>query len=349
MLLMTVRRWSRITVSLLLFSLLTWPAASSAQKSQVPSFSGQATVVSATVLNLPPIVIADTGPLPSSGGAIEASLLETGPLDLGGVGSFQASVLHATTIGQGDRSRSEASVADLNLAIAGNTVSANFLSSRALAGCSTSGPFTSGDSAIAALTINGQQIVVSGSPNQTVALPNGTGSVTINEQIQPSSTSSGTREITVNALHVVVNGVADVVIASSHADIVCRGGADCTSNKDFVTGGGWIIAPSGDRGTSAVAGGIKNSAFWGHLTYIDHGTKMKVKGTGVTAYVIVNPTTRRIEGTCEINGISGTYKVTVSDNGEPGRLDSFTLELSSGYFATGNLDGGNIQLHTPCK
>jgi len=65
--------------------------------------------------------------------------------------------------------------------------------------------------------------------------------------------------------------------------------------------------------------------------------------------VIVNPTTRRIEGTCEINGVSATYRVTVSDNGEPGRQDSFTLELSSGYFATGNLDGGNIQLHTPCK
>src|SRR6266852_5825038 len=224
MLLMTVRRWIRITVSLLLFSLLTWPAASSAQKNQVPSFSGQATVVRATVLNLPPIVISDTGPLPSSGGALEASLLETGPIDLGGVGSLQASVLHATTIGQGDRSRSEASVTDLDLAVAGNTISANFLMSRALAACSPGGAFTSGDSVIAGLVINGQQIVVSGSPNQTVALPNGAGSVTINEQIQPSSTSSGTREITVNALHVVVNGVADVVIGSSHADIVCRGG-----------------------------------------------------------------------------------------------------------------------------
>ncbi len=100
------QRCSLVTVSLLLFGLLTWPAASFAQKNQSPSFSGQATVVRATVLNLSPILISDTGPLPSSGGALETSLLETGSVDLVGAGSLQASVLHATTIGQGDRSRS---------------------------------------------------------------------------------------------------------------------------------------------------------------------------------------------------------------------------------------------------
>ncbi len=70
-----------------------------------------------------------------------------------------------------------------------------------------------------------------------------------------------------------------------------------------------------------------------------------MKGTGVTAYTVTNPTTRHIEGTAQVDGQDGTYQVDVTDNGEPGRNDSFTLQLSSGYGASGTLGGGNIQLH----
>ncbi|MGH7455465.1 MAG: post-COAP-1 domain-containing protein, partial [bacterium] len=77
---------------------------------------------------------------------------------------------------------------------------------------------------------------------------------------------------------------------------------------------------------------------------------LKVKETSVTAYEVVNPTTRRIKGTAEINGQGGfTYEVIVADNGEPGRDDTFVLNLSNGYNASGNLGGGNIQLHKPCQ
>jgi len=73
-----------------------------------------------------------------------------------------------------------------------------------------------------------------------------------------------------------------------------------------------------------------------------------VKGTAVTAYKVVNPTTRHIEGTAQVNGEDGfTYQVDVVDNGEPGRNDSFKLHLSRGYDASGPLAGGNIQLHVP--
>src|SRR5213592_4256543 len=141
---------------------------------------------------------------------------------------------------------------------------------------------------------------------------------------------------------------SDVVISSAHADIGCPQPlppppASC---PDFVTGGGWIIAPSGARGNFAVAGGLKNGAFWGHLAYIDHGGGPKVKGTGVTGYVI-DDTRRRISGTAEIDGQPGfTYDAEVEDAGEPGRSDRFALTLSNGYTASGNLSGGNIQLHT---
>ncbi len=120
---------------------------------------------------------------------------------------------------------------------------------------------------------------------------------------------------------------------------------------DRVTGGGWIFGPSGAKANFAVAGGIMNGKFWGHLTYDAHGLKGKwndldVKGTGVTAYAVVDAVTRHIEGTARINGHSGfTYKVDVSDNGEPGRNDTFSLWLSNGYTASGKVMGGNIQLH----
>lgn len=309
---------------------------------QVPSaaattYSGRATVVQATLPVVGSVVLVDAGPLPPSGGEEEKSLIDG---EVPGLLTLQ--VLHASTVGRGNHSRSEASVANLSLTAGGNTVSAGFLMASAEARCTNGVPSASGSSEIAELVINGQTIVVSGEPNQTIALPNGAGQVVINEQ------NSSQGDITVNALHVTVTGVADVIISSAHADITCQGPPTCPSG-DFVTGGGWITGQSGAKANFAVAGGIKQGAFWGHLTYIDHGQNgPKVKGTGVTAYRVDPGTARHIEGTAEINGQPGTYEADVVDKGEPGRSDFFRLKLSTGYEASGTLTGGNIQLHNPC-
>jgi len=326
-----------------------------ATSSTPTTYSGRATVVEANVLNLPTIDLSDTGPLPSSGGALKATLLAVSiPSDqTAGVLGLDAVAGHAATVGQGDRSRAEASVAQLGLTVSGNSIAAGFLMSRAAAVCQAGNAVISGSSEITRLVINGQEILVTGAPNQTVTLPNG--QIVINEQ---STSGSGERgDITVTALHVTTRNpltgapLADVVIARSHADITC--GICNDAGNDFLTGGGWITGtPSGTRANFAVAGGFKNGALWGHLTYIDHGSGgPKVKGTGVTSYDVVDATTRVIRGTAEIDGQDGTYKVVVSDRGEPGRDDTFTLELSTGYGASGTLVGGNIQLHLkpgPC-
>ena len=311
------------------------------------TFSGDATVLRATVLGVP-IVVGEAGPLDESGGAKEFSLLTISPGETGGI--LSADVVHAATVGQGNHSRAEASVADASLNVAGNTIQADVLSSRAEARCDgTGGASASGSSEILGLVVNGRAITVSGDPNQTETIDGI--KVVINEQ--SGSTSGNGADITVNALHVTVSNpltgqLADVVISSSHADIAC---AACSSPVgDFVTGGGWITGPSGGRANFAVAGGMKNGGLWGHLTYIDHGAGgPKVKGTGVTAYRGTG-TSRHIEGTADIDGASGTYAVDVADNGEPGRNDTFSLKLSNGYTASGNLAGGNIQLHgeAPC-
>jgi hypothetical protein len=303
-------------------------------------FSGQATGVRATVLGIP-IVLSDTGPLPAEGGALEASLL-----DASIPGVLEVGVLHAATVGQGQTSRAEASVAQVQITVSGTTLGAEFLMSEATAICTATGPAVQGGSDIARLLINGQEVVVTGAPNQTIDL--GLVKVIINEQ---SSNISGNRaEITVTALHVIAPGVADIEVAKAHADVVCQGPRACPNERDFVTGGGWILPRDGmrDKATFAVAGGIKNG-YWGHLNYIDHGTGMKVKGTGVTVYTVTGEKSRHIEGTCEINGVGGTYIVDVADNDEPGRgIDTFSIRLSNGYTAMETLGGGNIQLHT-CK
>ncbi len=327
------------------------PGASPVLAAQAPSsviFSGQAFAVKASATDLGiNTVISDTGGLPGSGGALQASLL-----DVSVPGLLTAEVAHASTVGQGDRSRCEASVANLNLVVGTNSITADFLMARAMAVC---GAAPTGSSEIANLVVNGETITVGTEPNQTINIPNGT--IVINEQTASSSQkgNNSNSSITVNALHVTVNnpvtgGVTDVIFASAHADINCKGKPACTGG-DFVTGGGWIVPPSGAHGNFAVAGGIKNNGFWGHLEYIDHGTGLKVHGTGVTAYVVTGTTMRHIEGTAEVNGRPGfTYKVDVTDNGEPGRnVDTFAISLSNGYMASGFLSGGNIQLHQPCK
>jgi hypothetical protein len=339
----TVRIWKLPALGLFLPALLVLLLASGdrytpvSEASANTTYSGQATVVQATVLGLRPVRLSDTGALPSEGGAEEASLLEAEVPSL-----LAAQVLHAATIGQGNYSRSEASVNNLDLTVGGNTIAAGLLMARAEANCQGGDASVDDSSEVASLIINGVEVTVSGEPNQTVGLPNGR--VIINERQEFQDGNFG--DITVSALHVIVYGIADVVVSSAHAGITCA--APPPAAKDFVTGGGWITGtPSGAKVNFGVAGGIKKQGnLWGHLTYIDHGSGMKVKGTGVTAYEVVDATTRLIRGTAKINGQDGfTYEVIVADNGEPGRGDTFGITLSNGYSASGSLGGGNIQLH----
>ena len=327
------------------------PPAFASTAASSTTFSGDATVLRATVLGLP-IVLGEAGPVPEAGGAEEFSLLSVSRNQTGGLLSAEA--VHAAVVAQGNSSSAEASVASASLTVAGNTVQADLLRSQAQATCDGAGQASvSGSSEVAGLVINNQAITVTGQPNQTVNLPGL--KVVINEQ---SGSASGKRgDITVNALHVtafnLLNGatLADVVISSAHADISC---AACPPPVgDFVTGGGWIIKASGDRANFGVAGGIKNGGFWGHLTYIDHSSSgFKVQGTGVTSYDVTGPASRRISGTAEVDGVPGIgYTVDVTDAGEPGRDDTFSIRLTNGYSASGKLAGGNIQLHPkpgPC-
>jgi hypothetical protein len=202
-----------VAIALMLAGLLAWPAASLAQLGGLsptatsPAVVGDATVVQATVLGFlgtaTTTVLGDTGSLGGTNDARDASQLTGSVPSLLG-----AEALSAATIGWPDEVDSEASLTSLNLTIAGIGISADSVMSRASSILGSAGV---GMSTISGLSINGTPISVTGDPNQTIAIPGG--QLVINEQqVSPSG-------ITVNALHVTVNGVADVVIASATAAI----------------------------------------------------------------------------------------------------------------------------------
>src|SRR2546422_1419269 len=227
---------NRFFVAAISILLLSVPRTAAAACSM---FGGRATVVQANALGVVPLVLSDTGNLDSTGGAKEASLLNASAPGLATV-----EVLHATTVGQDNSSRSEASVANVNLTMLGNNISADFMMARANANCGSGGATVSGSSEIAGLVANGQSVVVTGSPNQTISLPGGV-QIILNEQI--SSVQGGDGSITVDALHVTAPGVADALVSNALAVIgplvVTIGPPpppppppNC---EDFVTGGGW--------------------------------------------------------------------------------------------------------------
>jgi len=194
----TSHNWKLLMLAGILVSFLAWAGTSEAQ-----TVAGQASAVQATVLGMT-TALADTGTLGGTSDAREASQLT------GSVPSLlTGEALHATTIGWPDQVASEASLGSLNLTVAGNGISADFVMARALAVLNTAG---AGTSSLAGLSINGMPVVPTGAPNQTLALCGLT--IVLNEQM-PSAGG-----IIVTALHVrTLDGLTDVVIGSAKAGI----------------------------------------------------------------------------------------------------------------------------------
>jgi hypothetical protein len=344
-------RWRFAPAAWAFIALITGLVCASPAHAQT-TFSGHAF---AAFVNTPltgPMFISDTGQLSPSGGARSDALLDTRDLGLTTLNSvLTAEVLAASTSGASGKADSSASLANV-VVLPGNAaqVTASFVQAESHATCSG----VSGSSQLAGLTFGGTAIMVTGEPNQTVTLPGGA-TLIINEQ---TPTSNGTsRQIQVNALHLTVPGVAEVILSSAESDINCAGTQSQGPCHDFVTGGGWIITTGTSHGNFGSDAGFKDGSLTPtvHLNYIDHASGMKVKATSITAYGPGRTaTSRHFTGSAAINGVDGyTYVVDVADNGEPGKdTDIFSITLSNNgrvmYQAGGTLSGGNIQLHKPC-
>ena len=163
--------------------------------------SGMASAVQANVLGLT-TTLASTGTLASATDARDASQLDGSVPTL-----LSGETLHATAIGLSDSVASQASLTNLALGIGSTALGADVVLAQALAAVGGA----TGSSTLGGLTLNGVPVAVTGAANQVVPLVGG--QLVINEQ---TASAGG---IVVNALHLVINGVADVVIGSATAAI----------------------------------------------------------------------------------------------------------------------------------
>jgi hypothetical protein len=356
---MTSRQSTLLFVALLITGL--WPASLDVQAQASPTFSGNATVLQGTLagVSLDPVGTG-TGPIAPEGGERENSLLcyPGGPnctisSPVGDLtnGAVSAQVFHAATVGHGDRSRSEATVASFSVTAAGVPIKAEFLRSTAQAVCQAGVAAVAAASDLADLTVDGGPVEVTGARDQTVTV----GPVTIVINEQKFTASGNTGDITVNALHIKVAEVAgvpatDVIVSQAHADIKCAGQPVCAAASK-VTSGGWVLDPKGAKVNFAAAG--KNLDTWGHFIAVNHGTGDKLKATSLSTTFAGGFAV--ITGTAQVNG-NGPFRFTaqLKDNGEPGKdADQFSLTSDDPNFPfpqvpLKTLDGGNIKFHKPC-
>jgi hypothetical protein len=315
------------------------------------TYGGDATGAEVTVTATGTTIRANTGTLSISGGMADAAL-SVGDIPgsaTGGVVALSASALHSSVIGGRGVTRAESSMGAVGLTVSGNQFSADFLMARSTASCN-SGPVLAGNSQITNLVINGNAITVSGSPNQTVSLPNGT--AIINAQV--SSVNGAAGELAVTALRVMTHDtitqqpIADVLLTTVDAKIDCQGSSSTTD--EWVTGGGWIVSQSnsGKATFGFIAGKLdENGNPQGHLTYKDHATGATIHSTVIESFTSCASGVSQFSGT-DTNG--NLFTAEVKDNGEPGAgSDTFSIV---GTDQNGNpvgnnrtLGGGNVQAH----
>jgi hypothetical protein len=325
-------------------------------KNTVTAYSGRAFALKIdgiTSSQPGPIVIADTGPLPSAGGTLEVSdanvNLSNGAMTIGTADSL--------VTGVGPQTLSESNMANYHVEFITHDgvhvfIDADFIGATATASVSPSGKVsTAGSVNIQGLKVDGKAITVTGAPNQIVEIPDAEAKLIINEQVSSGDGSSG--DIAVSAIHFYIceciEGHYGLVTAGISGG---KGTPPPAGDCGKLTGGGWIPTSTGAKASFAVSGGIRDGAYWGHLNYIDHGTGMHVESSGVTGFKNdpQSATGRIITYAVTIDGKAGTATVRAVDNGEPGRNDIFEITLSTGYHEGSDLGGshpggGNIQLH----
>ena len=118
---------------------------------------------------------------------------------------------------------------------------------------------------------------------------------------------------------------------------------------------GTVAAPLANGGGSVnVIGGIAtfgcivqrqaaDNSINGQLQYFNHASGAKVRSVTIDSFTIVG-NTATFGGACTVNGAPCTFTVNVSDNGEAGSTDTFTITVSGGPTEGGPLRGGNIRI-----
>ncbi len=117
----------------------------------------------------------------------------------------------------------------------------------------------------------------------------------------------------------------------------------------MVDGNGSIAGPHGGQATFHMDAKLeksgKRTVAVGSFSYSDPASNISVSGNvssltfnGNHAHFTGPPRGGR-------RGQIVSFTVDVTDNGTPGNNDFFSIQLSTGYSASGNLTGGDLQIH----
>jgi hypothetical protein len=232
--------------------------------------------------------------------------------------------------------------------VAGIPVRATLLRSETQAACSALAPVLDGQAQVLEAQVGSVQIDVDPAlptpRNQPIPIPGVPGAYFILAE-RTTQFSGNTGAITLTALRVVVPGLlpgtdTDVSFARAHADIRCQGQPSCPQ-PSFVTGGGFL---SGKR--HFVIAFRDGDPGWGHLMYSDQASGERIRADKPFSSASVYPAGKEGGGTVTGNSSAGSFIASIVDNGEPGRDDWFSLDVAA---AAGTLDGGNLQVHRPCR
>jgi uncharacterized repeat protein (TIGR02543 family) len=88
----------------------------------------------------------------------------------------------------------------------------------------------------------------------------------------------------------------------------------------------------------------------GSLSYTDTKFNIKLTSTAITAISLVNNQATfsgkgTMPGSKPSKPVQVTFTVVATDNGTPGTRDTFTIQISTPYYASGNLTSGDIMVH----
>lgn len=113
------------------------------------------------------------------------------------------------------------------------------------------------------------------------------------------------------------------------------------ANTPCSVNGGGILDGQRNFGLNARFSG---SRLHGQVNFLDHGLGLHVRSRELSS-LVCSGTSATLRGTADTDAGPQQFRIDVNDAGEPGRSDTFTIQLfPSGYTATGTLRGGNIQV-----
>jgi hypothetical protein len=118
-----------------------------------------------------------------------------------------------------------------------------------------------------------------------------------------------------------------------------------------IVNGGWITSVNGDKATlGGNAKALDTATASGDEEYQDHGWVQPLDVHSIVVQALTCTPDRVhavVYGTATVDG-AGSYpfRIEVSDLGEPGNLDTYSILVGSGYYSgERTLEGGNVQIH----